>query len=65
MPNRDPIYVIEASVPTIIIFCVIHKDVDDLYKWHAKSGADEDYWAETSAININHGNARLDHINSY
>ena len=26
------IYVIEASVPTIILFCVI-RDVDDLYKW--------------------------------
>ena len=27
------IYVIEASVPTIILFCVIREDVDDLYKW--------------------------------
>ena len=26
-------YVVEASVPTIILFCVIHEDVDDLYKW--------------------------------
>ena len=24
---------IEASVPTIILFCVIREDVDDLYKW--------------------------------
>ena len=27
------IYVIEASVPMIILFCVILEDVDDLYKW--------------------------------
>ena len=26
------IYVIEASIPTIILFCVICEDVDDLYK---------------------------------
>ena len=26
-------YVVEASVPTIILFCVIHEDIDDLYKW--------------------------------
>ena len=26
-------YVVEASVPTIILFCVIREDVDDLYKW--------------------------------
>ena len=44
---------------------------------NAKSGADEGYWAEMSAIYINHqhlrgfytkencGNARLDHVNSY
>ena len=25
--------VIEASVPMIILFCVIRKDVDDLYEW--------------------------------
>ena len=31
----DPIanYVVEVSVPTIILFCVIYNDVDDLYKW--------------------------------
>ena len=27
------IYVIEASIPTIILFCVIRGDIDDLYKW--------------------------------
>ena len=26
-------YVAEASVPTILLFCVICKDVDNLYKW--------------------------------
>ena len=26
-------YVVEASILTIILFCVICKDVDDLYKW--------------------------------
>ena len=26
-------YVVEASIPTIILFCVICKGVDDLYKW--------------------------------
>ena len=26
-------YVVEASVPTIILFCIIRKDVDKLYKW--------------------------------
>ena len=25
--------VVEVSVPTILLFCVIHKDVDYLYKW--------------------------------
>ena len=63
---------IEVSVPTIILFCVICKDVDDLYKWqtfwpsslhqhqisHAKFGADEGYWAKTSFIYINHQHLR-------
>ena len=26
-------YVVEASIPTMILFCVIHKDVGNLYKW--------------------------------
>ena len=26
-------YTVVASVPTIILFCVIRKDVDNLYKW--------------------------------
>ena len=26
-------YVVEASVPTMILFCVIRKDVYNLYKW--------------------------------
>ena len=99
------IYVIEASVPTIIVFCVksakmlmIHINgrrfgpvafisakfrmrIDIFaseYLPHAKSGADEGYWAEMSLIYINHrhlrgfytkesycGNTRHDHINSY
>ena len=28
-----PNYIVEASVPMIILFCVIRKDVDNLYKW--------------------------------
>ena len=62
--------IVEASVLTIILFCIIHKDVDNLCKWqtfqpkglhqsqishpHAKSGSDEGLWAETSAIYINY-----------
>ena len=26
-------YVVEANVPTIILFCVICKDIENLYKW--------------------------------
>ena len=73
------IYVIEASFPTIILFCVIREDVGDVCKWqtfwpsslhlrqishadpHAKSGTDEGYWAETSAIYINHQHLRRLH----
>ena len=25
-------YVVDVSIPTIILFCVVHEDVDDLYK---------------------------------
>ena len=67
--------VVEASVPIIILFCVIHKDVDSLYKWqtfqpkglyqsqilHVESGFDEGLWAETSAIYINHQHLRRLH----
>ena len=59
--------VVEANIPTIILFCVIHEDVDYLYKWqtfwpsglhqsqipHVKSGSDEGRWTKTSAIYIN------------
>ena len=48
----------------IILYCIIHKDVDNLYKrqtfWpkglhqsqvsHVKPGSDEGLWAEASAI---------------
>ena len=27
------IYVVEASIPAIILFCVIRKDADNLYEW--------------------------------
>ena len=63
-------YVVEASIPTIILFCVICKDVDNLYKWqtfrpkslhqsqilhvHVKSGSAEGLWTETSPIHINY-----------
>ena len=30
---KIPNFVVETSVPTIILFCVICKDVDNLYKW--------------------------------
>ena len=84
---------IEVGVPImILLLCKIRKDVGNLYKWqtfwpsslrprqisHVKSGADEGYWAETSAIYTNHqhlrgfytkenlcGNARFDRIISY
>ena len=60
--------IVEVSVPTIILFCVIRKDVNNLYKWetfwpkglqsepdpHAKSGSDEDLLAEMSAIYVNY-----------
>ena len=63
---RDTNYVVEAGVPTIILFCGIREDVDDLYKWQTfwHSGlhqsqisyveCDEGHWAEMSAIYINH-----------
>ena len=74
MQSLQANHVVEASIPTIILFCAIHEDVDDLYKWqpfrpsglhqsqishtHAKSGANEGHWAETSAIYINHQHFR-------
>ena len=61
-------YVVEARVPSIILFCVIHKDGDNSYKWQTfrpkgfhqtqilhvdeKSGSDEGLWAEMSVIHI-------------
>ena len=57
-------YIVEVSVPTIILFCVICKGVDNLYKWkmfqlkglhqsQVLHGSDEGLWAKTSAIYIN------------
>ena len=56
-------YVVEASVLTIVLFCVkFAKDVDDLlYKWktfrrtslHQSQISDEGLCAETSAIYVN------------
>ena len=70
------IYVIEASVSTIILFCVIHEDFDDLYQWQTfrpssfhqrqisslcRCYNDERYWVETSPIYINHQHLRRLH----